>query len=191
MSTTWGLVEWRQRLLAGQPMNGVAPLEVADGLAKSAAATLRSVPELRQTPRMGKELRLTLGDLEAWAHLGNYYAAKIRGATELAMFDKTSKAERREAAVRYLYQALDHWKRYATGYTAQYKPVQLLQPSRVCRYSWTDRQGGAGHLDRTAVAAGHDSRRNWNTAGRHAAPRVSRRSLTCCRRAAPLPARRR
>jgi len=119
------IVEWRQRLLAGQPMNGVTPLEVADALAKSAAATLRSVEELRRTPGMSKELRLTLGDLEAMAHLANYYAAKIRGATELALFDRTSKPEHRENSIRYLFAALDHWKRYAGAYTAQYKPAQL------------------------------------------------------------------
>jgi hypothetical protein len=119
------IVEWRQRMLAGQPMNGVTPLEIAEELAKSAGAALRSVAELRQTPGMAKELRLTLGDLEAMGHLGNYYAAKIRGAAELALFDRTSKPERREAAVRYLYQALDHWKRYSTSYTAQYRPAQL------------------------------------------------------------------
>jgi hypothetical protein len=69
------------------------PLEVADGLSKTAADTLRQVAELRQTPRMSRELRLTLGDLEAMSHLGNYYGAKIRGAAELALFDATSKPE--------------------------------------------------------------------------------------------------
>lgn len=119
------IVEWRQRMLAGQPMNGVTPLQVAESLAKSATTTLKSVAELRGTKGMSKELISTLGDLEAMAHLGNYYAAKIRGAAELALFDRTSKPEHRETAVRYLYQALDHWKRYATSYTAQYRPVQL------------------------------------------------------------------
>ena len=119
------ILDWRRGVLAKQALNGTTPLEVADGLAKSAAAALRSVAELRQTPRMSKELQQTLGDIEAMAHLGNYYAAKIRGAAELALFDATSKPEHREAAIRYLFQALDHWKRYATSYTAQYKPVQL------------------------------------------------------------------
>src|SRR5450631_3849533 len=92
------ILEWRQRLLAGQPMNGVTPLQVADGLSKTAADTLRQVAELRQTPGMSRELRLTLGDLEAMSHLGNYYGAKIRGAAELALFDATSKPEHREAS---------------------------------------------------------------------------------------------
>lgn len=136
------IVEWRQRTLAGQPMNGITPLEVADALAKSAAATLRSVDELRRAPQMGKELRLTLGDLEAMAHLGNYYAAKIRGAAELALFDRTSKPEHRENAVRYLFVALDHWKRYATTYSAQYKPAQLYN-----RVGYVDIPGLTGKVE--------------------------------------------
>jgi hypothetical protein len=80
------------------------------------AAALKLVAELR--PAKDKELRLTLGDLEAMSHLGNYYAAKILGATELAF-------ERKDSAVRRLEEALAHWKRYAAAATAQYRP-QLL-----------------------------------------------------------------
>jgi hypothetical protein len=119
------ILDWRRRVLAKQPVEGMTPIEVADGLAKSAAAALQPAAELRQTPRMSRELQQTLGDIEAMAYLANYYAAKIRGAAELALFDATSKPEHREAAIRYLYQALDHWKRYATAYTVQYKPSQL------------------------------------------------------------------
>ncbi len=142
------IVTWRQRKLAGQPMEGVTPLDVADGLAKSSAAALRSVGELRLTPHMSKELRLTLGDMEAMAHLGNYYAAKIRGAAELALFDKTAKPEQREAAVRYLYQALDHWKRYATAYTIQYKPSQLYN-----RVGFVDIPGLTGKVEQDIAIA--------------------------------------
>ena len=142
------IVEWRQRLLAGQPMNGITPLEVAGALAKSAAATLRSVEELRQTPGMAKELRLTLGDLEAMAHLGNYYAAKIRGAAELALFDRTSKPEHRENAIGQFFAALDHWKRYAAAYTAQYKPAQLYN-----RVGYVDIPGLTGKVEQDIAIA--------------------------------------
>jgi len=142
------IVEWRQRLLAAQPMNGITPLEVAGALAKSAASTLRSVEELRRTPGMGKELRLTLGDLEAMAHLGNYYSAKIRGAAELALFDRTSKPEHRENAIVQLFAALDHWKRYAAAYTAQYKPAQLYN-----RVGYVDIPGLTGKVEQDIAIA--------------------------------------
>ena len=82
------IVEWRQNKLTGKAMNGTTPLEMADALAKNAAEALRGVAELRRSQGQNKELRLTLGDMEAMGHLGNYYAAKIRAATELALFDK-------------------------------------------------------------------------------------------------------
>jgi len=72
-----------------------------------------------------KELRFTLGDLTAMAHLGSYYAEKILGATDLAMFEKTGKSELQTSAIAHLEAALAHWKKYAAVATAQYKP-QLL-----------------------------------------------------------------
>ncbi len=127
------IVDWRHKKIAGQPIDGVTPLDIADALAKSSGAALRGVAELRARGAIGKELRLTLGDMEAMAHLGNYYAAKIRGAAELAMFDKTGLAEQRETAMRHLQTALDHWKRYATAYTIQY-----VQPQLYNRVGWVD-----------------------------------------------------
>jgi hypothetical protein len=127
------IVEWRQKLLADQPMNGATPLEIAAALARNAQEALRLLAGLRALPNQSKELRLTLGDLEAMAHLGNYYAAKIRGAADLALFDKTSKPAQRDSAIVNLQQALDHWKRYATAYTVQYE-----QPRLYNRVGWVD-----------------------------------------------------
>ncbi len=52
--------------------------------ANQAAETLALLRQLPQNPA-DKELRLTLGDLKAMAYLGNYYADKILGATDLAL----------------------------------------------------------------------------------------------------------
>jgi hypothetical protein len=127
------IVEWRAKKLAGQPLNGAGPLEVADALSASAAEVLKALPHLREKQGGNKELRLTLGDLLAMAHLGNYYAAKIRGAADLGLYDKTRDATQRESAVRHLQAALDHWKRYATAYTLQYE-----QPRLYNRVGWVD-----------------------------------------------------
>jgi len=127
------IVEWRRRKLAGQPLNAAGPLEVAGALAAQAAEVLKLAPELLRQAGADKELRLTLGDLVAMAHLGNYYAAKIRGAAELALFDRSGTAAQREAAIRHLQTALDHWKRYATAYTLQYE-----QPRLYNRVGWVD-----------------------------------------------------
>jgi len=130
------LVEWRQAALAGQAMKGTTPLEIADSLSKHSVEALRAIAELRQQKGSNNELRLTLGDMESMAQLGAYYAAKIRGAADLALFDKTGKTEQRESAIRHLQTALEHWKRYAYSYTQQYK-----QPILYNRVGWVDIPG--------------------------------------------------
>ncbi len=127
------ILEWRAKKLAGEPWRGEGPLEVADALAGYAREVLQALPRLRGRHGLSKEARETLGDLTAMAHLGNYYAEKIRGAAELALFDRTSAASHREAAIRHLRNALDHWKRYADAYTRQYE-----QPILYNRVGWVD-----------------------------------------------------
>jgi hypothetical protein len=127
------IVQWRARKLAGQAIDSTGPLEVADALAAAASDTLKALPALRRGESGNKELRSTLGDLQAMAHLGNYYAEKIRAAADLALFDKTRDDKQRESAVRHLEQALEHWKRYAAAYTLQYE-----QPRLYNRVGWVD-----------------------------------------------------
>ncbi|MCL5745405.1 MAG: carbohydrate-binding family 6 protein [Acidobacteria bacterium] len=111
------------KALDGQRIEGMTPPQVAAELKSNAAKTLRLVSELR--PVKSKELRFTLGDYEAMAHLGNYYAEKILGATDLALFDRSGDAEQKQSAITHLRAALEHWRKYAATATSQYKP-QLL-----------------------------------------------------------------
>jgi len=127
------IVEWRQRKLTGEEMPATTPLEIAGAVEAAAGETLELVSEFRPKAAGNKELRLTIGDLTAMAHLGNYYAAKIRGAADLGLFDKTGDAAQRESAVKHLHDAFLHWKLYARAYTAQYK-----QPVLYNRVGWVD-----------------------------------------------------
>lgn len=127
------ILEWRSKKLAGQRLSAEGPLEVADALAANGSEVLALVAGLRSQHVGSEEARQTIGDLVAMAHLGNYYAAKIRGAAELALFDKTAAAAHREAAIKHLQTALDHWKRYAGAYTLQYE-----QPRLYNRVGWVD-----------------------------------------------------
>jgi hypothetical protein len=119
------IIEWRQKLRAPAPMGGITPLEVADTLAANATKALAAVHDLTPRAAGNEELKATLHDMTAMAHLGNYYAEKIRGAAQLALFDKSGKSAEREAAVRHLQFAVDHWKRYASAYTLQYRQPLL------------------------------------------------------------------
>jgi hypothetical protein len=108
---------YRDRMKANQPMGGITPLEVAQSLENDAGDSDRLSAGIRRG-QMSKELRLTLGDMEAMSHLGRYYAEKIRGAVDLAM-------GRKESAIGHLEKALMDWRKYAAVYASQYKP-QLL-----------------------------------------------------------------
>lgn len=82
----------------------------ADEIIEDANYVLSNISKLRSYG--GKELRLTLGDMEAMAHLGNYYAAKMKG----------NNAE-----------ATGHWRKYAAVGSSQYTS-QLL--GRVNHGDW-------------------------------------------------------
>jgi hypothetical protein len=106
----------------------VTPLEIAATLDANATKALKALPGLRGaavTPAASaREYIATLGDIEAMSHLGLYYAAKIRGACDLALFDKSGDANQQASAVKHLEAALNHWKDYVAVYTRQYvQPV--------------------------------------------------------------------
>ncbi len=120
------ILEWRAK-----KQGGVTPLEIADMLETNASKALKELPALRSATAAGdaKEYTATLDDIESMSHLGLYYAAKIRGACDLAAFDLSGDAEQQAAAVRHLESALTHWKNYATAYTRQY--IQPVLYNRV------------------------------------------------------------
>ena len=117
------ILTWRDELLSDKPAKGRSPLEVAAALESYSA--LAEVEALRKSAGSNKELQLTLGDIEAMSHLSSYYASKIRGAADLALFDSTADPSQQKSAVAHLEAAVAHWTRYARVYDAQYKP-QLL-----------------------------------------------------------------
>ena len=117
--------QWRDHLLKKQTMDGLTPLQVAARLRDEAQTALRGLDTLRPRAGKNKELRQTLGDIVAQARLGQYYAAKIEGAAELALFDATSDNSHQAAAVNHLESALNSWRAYATAYTNQYKQPLL------------------------------------------------------------------
>ncbi len=127
------IIDWRTALLEKQPPVGTTPLEIATTLHLNATQALAALTELQRatiTPAASaKEYIATLGDIEAMSHLGLYYAAKIRGACDLALFDKSGDVQQQTSAVKHLETALSHWKNYATAYTKQ--SIQPVLYNRV------------------------------------------------------------
>lgn len=116
--------QWRYRVTSGIVMEVMTPLDVADALDGFANSALSLVRELRaaRAKAASRELRQTIGDIEAMAHLGSYYAEKIRGACDLALFDAGAAEEDRQSSVAHLERALAAWRAYAAIRDAQYLP---------------------------------------------------------------------
>ena len=114
--------------------DGMTPMEVARRLDDEAERTLKGVNALRKQAGAQEELRATLVDLEAMAYLGRYYADKIRGAAELAVYRQdASLKQAHEKAIQHLSDAVSEWEAYAKAATRQYKP-QLF--SRTHYMDW-------------------------------------------------------
>lgn len=119
---------------SGASLTGTTPLQVAAHIDRRADAALAGVSELLRARQVdGTELGDTLEDIRAMALLGKYYAAKIRGATALAMFRASGEADQQQEAIRQLTSARGHWREYSSRTAARYRnPL------------WTNR---VGHVD--------------------------------------------
>jgi hypothetical protein len=117
---------------SGKKVDGTTPIQVSEELH---ARSDKALKILDQFPAVtDKELERTLGDIRAMAYLGKYYAHKIRGATELALYRKNKKGEHQSSAVDELTQAATYWNLYTSTALKQYiNPVDL---NRVILVDW-------------------------------------------------------
>jgi hypothetical protein len=117
---------------AGRQAAGATPIDVSNQIHAHADKALTILAGLSHGG--DKELRLTLGDIRAMAYLGKYYAHKIRGATELALFRKSAEPQKQKAAVEELTKAAQYWRLYASTALAQYE--NPLWGNRVGYCDW-------------------------------------------------------
>lgn len=106
-------------LQEGRTVEGTSPVEVSTRLHARADSALALLSTLSSDG--DDELRRTLADIEAMALLGKYYAHKIHGATDLALFRATGEHPHRERAVDALNAAAGYWGRYASNVLARYQ----------------------------------------------------------------------
>jgi len=105
-----------------KPLSGTTPIEISNRIHSHADKALAILGGFNHGG--DKELRLTLGDIRAMAYMGKYYAHKIRGATELALFRETRKKEPR------------FWRLYTSTALSQYK--NPLWTNRVGYCDWQE-----------------------------------------------------
>ena len=127
--------EYAEAIVKNEVFEGMTPMQVADNLDRLAQQILAGVTALRYQSRPRKELAATLTDMESVAYLGRYYADKIRGAADLAVFRAdNNRQENRRHAARHFTNAVEEWETYARIAINQYKP-QLL--SRCHYMDWS------------------------------------------------------
>ena len=95
----------------------LTPLEVASEIDLLAADGVQRISTVRAAAE--PELQDTLGDIRAMAALGRYYAAKIRGAVELARYEQAKDASAHARARTALQASAEHWREYARLWSAQ------------------------------------------------------------------------
>lgn len=118
------ILRWAENYKSKIPDNSISPLAVADTLSKYARIALINLSHLTEfRDGSASELDLTLGDIEAFASIGNYYAEKIRGACYLALYDFYGLKQDQELAIQHLRNAKTQWEKYASIYDSQYKPA--------------------------------------------------------------------
>ena len=124
--------DYVKAVLAGATVPGTTPIEVSESLQCHADRALAILGRL--SPAGDKELRLTFEDIRAMAYLGKYYAHKIRGATELALFRATDEASHQTAAIDELRHAAQFWRLYTATALGQYE--NPLWTNRVGYVDW-------------------------------------------------------
>jgi hypothetical protein len=124
--------DYVEAVSSGEKVEGTTPIQVSQQLHGSSDNALQI---LNQFPKVtDKELKRTLGDIRAMAYMGKYYAHKIRGATELALYRNNKKEEHCSSAVAEMTQAASYWDLYTSTALRQYhNPIDL---NRVILVDW-------------------------------------------------------
>jgi hypothetical protein len=142
-------------VLSGNLPAGTTPLQVAERIEQRADRVLGSITQFTQHRAMqdpaieDREFAATVNDLMSMSLLGKYYAAKIRGATELALFRATRDAAFQKMAVSHLQAAYQSWLMYTSRSSATSR--NPLWTNRVGFVDW--RELGSEARTDIAIAA--------------------------------------
>lgn len=88
------------------------------------------------SPKNNKELKVTMNDILTMAYLGKYYACKIAGATNLALYRETKDIHYQQKAISELKNALAYWKNYTEKALEQ--NINPLWTNRVGYVDWAE-----------------------------------------------------
>ena len=123
-SNIQNILAWAQDYKDNKLSSLLPPSAVADTISKYARLAMIGLNQLLpRKPGTVSELGMTLGDIEAFAAIGFYYAEKIKGACSLALYNFYGLQQDKDEAVDHLTRAKEFWIRYAEIYDSKYKPA--------------------------------------------------------------------
>lgn len=109
-----------------------SPLEVSQMLHDHADKALSILEEM--DAGANTELAYILHDILTMAYLGKYYACKIAGSLQVALYRETKEAPYQEKAVKELTDALNFWRKYTE--TALEQNINPIWTNRVGYVDW-------------------------------------------------------
>jgi hypothetical protein len=117
------IMDYADNVVHSKNNPGKTPIEVSDMLEAFAREALDKTAGM--SGGGNNELVETIGDIRAMAHMGNYYGKKIRGATNLRLFQISKQDKFKTLAIANLEEALASWKEYAKILEAQYIKMDI------------------------------------------------------------------
>ena len=100
--------DYIKMIVANETSELVSPFEVSEKLHSHADKANEIISQM--DPGEDKELRVTLHDIKTMALLGKYYAYKINGATNLALYRETGETDYQTEAISQLKEAFEQRK---------------------------------------------------------------------------------
>lgn len=118
--------------LSGGTSDLLSPFQVSQKLHAHSDKAMNIIDSL--DPKDNMELRSTLHDILTMSYLGKYYAHKISGSTNLALYRETKDIKYQDEAVADLMEALKFWEKYTE--TAMQQNINPLWTNRVGNVDW-------------------------------------------------------
>ncbi len=112
----------------------ITPLELAEVTENESKQAAQIAQKYSKKYAGNQDLQIELNDIEAWSHYGLYFASKIRAGVALQRYRQQSNQIDKEEAIKYLQNALTHWKNLVESvekYNVEVFPYQFDQ-----NFSW-------------------------------------------------------
>ncbi len=106
----------------------ITPAELADSIESFCNSTLKDLE--RVEPGQNTDLLYEVSDMKVWAHLGLYFADKLRSAVQYQKYLDTKKTEYLKSSVVFLETAVPHWDKVCEITVPIYKPMPMQHYER-------------------------------------------------------------